>query len=59
MSAREQLEAKIRFCKGRLPSSKADKIIDQLLGEQLEIYELEKKLANPQIQENQAEHQRV
>jgi hypothetical protein len=48
VSAREQLEAKIRFCKNRLPISKADEVINQLLGEQLEIYELEKQLTNLQ-----------
>jgi len=55
VSAREKLETKIRFCKGRLPSSKADEVINQLLGEQLEIHELEKQLASLQIQENQTE----
>ncbi|CAG8464567.1 13724_t:CDS:1, partial [Cetraspora pellucida] len=38
---------------GRLPVSKADEVINQLLGEQLEIYELEKQLKNLQLQENQ------
>lgn len=53
-SAREKLEAKIKFCKGRLPSSKSDEVISQLLGEQLEICELEKQL-NLQIQKKQIE----
>ena len=50
-SAREKLAAKISFCKGRLPSSKTDEVIDRLLGEQLEIYELEKHLESLQVQE--------
>ena len=45
-SARRLLEANKRFCKDRLPSSKADEIINNLLGEQLEIYELEKEINN-------------
>ena len=44
--AHERLEANKRFCKDRLLSSKADEIINNLLGEQLEIYELEKEINN-------------
>ncbi|CAG8575624.1 2171_t:CDS:2 [Dentiscutata heterogama] len=44
---------------GSLPASKADEVINQLLGEQLEIYELEKQLKNLQLQENQTGYQKV
>lgn len=43
-SARGQLEANKKFCKDRLPPSKSDKVLNNLLGEQTEIYALEKEI---------------